>query len=126
MLVPVIAMAAIAASPVDSTWMKAGETTDGVIHYINIDSLKRSGPGRVSIWSRIELPKPTFGKETKSMRVLLEHDCLLHKQRYLQVVSYTGSNLTGNIEFEVGKGHWAEIELDSIGGFIHNSVCRYR
>lgn len=126
MFVPIIVMTAIAASSIDSAWMRAGVADDGVIHYINVDTLKRSGPGRVSIWSRVELPKPTFGKEVKSMRVHLEHDCLLHKQRYLQVVSYTGSNLTGNIEFEVGRGNWHEIEVNSVGDSIHRSVCRYR
>ena len=126
MFIPIIAMAALAVAPSDDVWVKVGETPDSVVHYINVDTLKRSGAGRVTVWSRIELPKPTFGKETKSMRVLLEHDCLLHKQRYLQVVSYTGSNLTGHVEFEVGKGHWAEIELDSIGSFIHNNICKYR
>lgn len=106
-------------------WIKIVTTDSGDVHYLNIDSLKRTGPRTVSLWTRIELKKPTYGKETKSIRVLLEHDCLLNKQRVLRTIEFTGQNFTGTSEISLENGKWFDIETNTIGQMIHSSICKY-
>lgn len=125
MNVKALALFSLLALPVQAEWLRAGETVDGVVHYIDVDTLRKSGPGIVSIWVRVELPKPTFGKETQSMRVLVEHNCITHRQRYLKLINYPGRALTGRGEIESGQSDWMGIQVDSISELVHNSVCKF-
>lgn len=126
MNVKAFALLSLLALPVQAEWLRAGETTDGVVHYVDVDTLRKVGPGIVSIWVRVELPKPTFGKETQSMRVLVEHNCISHRQRYVKLINYPGRNLTGEGEIEKGQSDWMGIQVDSISELVHNNICKYK
>lgn len=106
-------------------WMKFGVTNEGDVHYVDIETIKRSGPRRVQIWARIELAKPTYGMETRSVRVLVEHDCLLRRQRSLRVTFYTGPNFTGSTD-SVGAGAWVDIGYNNMGAELHTAVCQFK
>ena len=113
------------ALPARAGWMKFGTSDEGDVHYVDVDTLKRSGPRRVQIWARIELAKPTYGMESRSVRLLVEHDCLLRKQRVLQVTYYTQPNLSGSAD-PGGRGAWADIGNNTMGAELHSAVCQFK
>lgn len=115
----------LASASAQAGWMKFGTSDEGDVHYVDVDTLKRSGPRRVQIWARIELPKPTYGMESRSVRLLVEHDCLLRKQRVLQVTYYTRPNLTGHADPR-GRGAWVDVGLNTMGSDLHNAVCQFK
>lgn len=106
-------------------WMRFGVTEGGDVHYIDVDTLKRSGPRRVQFWARIELARPTYGMETRSVRMLVEHDCLLRKQRSLKVTYFTGANFSGSAD-SGGQGEWVDINQNTMGADLHGVVCAFR
>lgn len=107
-------------------WMIVGRTDEGDSHYVDVDTLKRSGPRRVQILAKIELAKPSYGMESRSIRTLLEHDCLLRRQRPLQVTYFTGPNLTGSADIGKGPGAWSNLEPGSLGAELSRLICEYR
>ena len=115
----------LTAAPASAGWTRFGTSAEGDAHYLDIDSLKRSGPRRVQVWAKIEYAKPTYGMETRSVRLLVEHDCLLRKQRVLQVTYYTQPDLTGYADQGV-RGGWGDVGLNTIGAEFHSAVCQFR
>lgn len=94
-------------------------------HFIDVDSIKPSGPRRFQLWAKIELAKPTYGMGTRSMKLLLEHDCLLRKQRSLQAFYFTGLDLTGDVDTR-GASQWVDVEVGTMGFYLNSIVCRLR
>ncbi|MBU3694839.1 MAG: hypothetical protein FGM40_08445 [Rhodocyclaceae bacterium] len=112
--------------PAAADWLRLGATEEGDVHYVDVDTLRVSGPRRVQIMVRIELARPTWGMETRSIRVLVEHDCLLRRQRSLQATYFTGPNLGGNADAGRGQGVWTDVQAGTLGSELQGLVCRYR
>jgi hypothetical protein len=112
--------------PAAAEWMRIGKTAEGDVHYMDPDSLRVSGPRRVQVLVRIELAKPTFGMETRSIRVLVDNDCLLRRQRSVSATYFTGANLGGDSERAKGTGAWVDLQPGTPGAEMHELVCRFR
>lgn len=121
----IVAVLLALSGPVEAGWMRFATTTEGDVHYVDVDTIKRSGPRRIQIWARIELAKPTYGMETRSVRVLVEHDCLLKKQRSLRVTYFTGQNLSGHAD-PGGTGSWVDINPNTMGEELHTAICQFK
>lgn len=114
------------AMPARAEWMRVGKTEEGDVHYMDPETLRVSGPRRVQVMVRIELAKPTFGMETRSMRVLVDNDCLLRRQRSVNATYFTGPNLGGASDPAKGTGVWIDVQPGTPGAEMHALVCRYR
>jgi len=112
--------------PAQAEWMRVGKTEEGDVHYMDPETLRVSGPRRVQVMVRIELAKPTFGMETRSMRVLVDNDCLLRRQRSVNATYFTGPNLGGASDPAKGTGVWIDVQPGTPGAEMHALVCRYR
>ena len=113
------------AAPARAEWMQLLKTAEGDVHFVDADSVRVSGPRRVSVLTRIEFARPTYGMETRSMRMLVEHDCLLRKQRSLRVTYFTGPNLTGSADASRKPGAWVEVDLDTVGFELNRLLCQF-
>jgi hypothetical protein len=122
----ILMMFVVAVASARADWLLVGRTDEGDAHYVDVDTLKRSGPRRIQIVAKIELVKPSFGMETRSIRTLLEHDCLLRRQRPVQVTYFTGPNLTGSADIGKGPGAWGAIEPGSLGAELSRLICEFR
>jgi hypothetical protein len=116
----------VAAKPADAEWMRIGQTSDSATHYVDVDTLRVSGPRRIQFMVRIELAKLTYGMETRSIRVKVEHDCLLQRERSMDATSFTGPNLTGSADPSRGQSAWSDIQNGTLASELHRLVCRYR
>jgi len=81
----------------------------------------RPGPTPRLGWSREELREPESGY--LSVATLSEYDCEGGRERFVQLSTFTGPNLTGEAKIETVDRQWRYPRPGSIGGTLFDYFC---
>ena len=98
----------LAASPAWAEWLEITETTDGTVHYIDTDTIRKEGNFR-KVWLVQNLKvRDEYGGLSHRMKV--EYDCANERYRALAASIHSGPMATGKTLREgSGISSWKEI-----------------